>query len=383
MKILFVVARPIEINTSASIRNRAVIEGLVELGHEVHVVTTNPDKNHNNYDQQLFRNSIRTTYFPVGGVSNFSSKIRGKRFLEPLRVIAYNIVKKFEIYDTLKPWIDNVKDLDINDESYDAVISSSDPKSSHLFVLELFNQKKINKTKWYQIWGDPMTIDITSQNKILVPKIKAEEDRLLSRANKVFYVSPLTLEAQKQLFSKYAYKMNCIPIPYVEKVIYEEIKKSEITVAYCGDYNSHVRNIMPLYNSVRKGGYAVSICGASDINLMSTEKISVKPRIGFKEVKEIEKNSDVLVHLSNRSGTQIPGKIYQYSGTNKHILFILDGEKTLIKGAFIRYNRFIFCDNTEESITNALKEIESGKYDDLKYPVKDFESINVASMILE
>ena len=45
MKILYVVSRPLEINTSASIRNRATIEGLVELGHNVNIITTEPDEN--------------------------------------------------------------------------------------------------------------------------------------------------------------------------------------------------------------------------------------------------------------------------------------------------------------------------------------------------
>ena len=46
MKILYVVSRPLEINTSASIRNRATIEGLVELGHNVNIITTEPDEKH-------------------------------------------------------------------------------------------------------------------------------------------------------------------------------------------------------------------------------------------------------------------------------------------------------------------------------------------------
>ena len=46
MKILYVVSRPLEINTSASIRNRATILGLVENGHTVDLFTTEPDRNH-------------------------------------------------------------------------------------------------------------------------------------------------------------------------------------------------------------------------------------------------------------------------------------------------------------------------------------------------
>ena len=58
MKILYVVSRPLEINSSSSISNRAIIGGLLELGHEVDLVTTQPDKNHINYDNSILDDKI-------------------------------------------------------------------------------------------------------------------------------------------------------------------------------------------------------------------------------------------------------------------------------------------------------------------------------------
>ena len=53
MRILYVVSRPLEINTSASVRNHATISGLIQNGHQVTLVSASPDKNHEAYDPTL------------------------------------------------------------------------------------------------------------------------------------------------------------------------------------------------------------------------------------------------------------------------------------------------------------------------------------------
>ena len=80
MKIIYVVSRPLEINTSASIRNRATIEGLVELGHSVNIITTKPDPKHINYDSSINSPNIETTYLKLGGVQTVAKVGRRFRF---------------------------------------------------------------------------------------------------------------------------------------------------------------------------------------------------------------------------------------------------------------------------------------------------------------
>lgn len=62
MNILYVVSRPLEINTSASVRNRATINGLIELGHNVTIMTSSPDVNHDAYDSSLSVLGAKTVY---------------------------------------------------------------------------------------------------------------------------------------------------------------------------------------------------------------------------------------------------------------------------------------------------------------------------------
>ena len=58
-------------------------------------------------------------------------------------------------------------------------------------------------------------------------------------------------------------------------------------------------------------------------------------------------------------------------------------EKRLIKEYYSKYNRFIFCENTVESITKAISNIESGSFGDVKNEaIDDFMSEKVAKQLL-
>lgn len=385
MRILYVVSRPLEINTSSSIRNRATIEGLLELGHSVDLITTEVDKNHSNFDGTISNKSLNVKYLKLDGVQKYAKFGRRYKLLKPLKKLAGMLISKFEIYDNLKKIVDYSLKIDITDGMYDLIISSSDPKSSHLFVSKIFENARIKNTPWIQIWGDPFLSDITKSNKLLNSKIKKEEIRLLKYANKVIYVSNLTLKEQKKIYSFYAMKMFHEPIPYIEKEIYpvDDNHKKSLTFLYCGEYLSNVRNIKPLYESIKATNHKLIICGSSDLKLESTDQIKVYPRVSYEKTKELEKECDVLVHLSNLKGSQIPGKIYQYSGTNKLILFILDGEIEALINTFCKYERYIFCSNNIADINTEIMQISKGIYDDTKFVVEDFEPQKIANKIIK
>ena len=99
------------------------------------------------------------------------------------------------------------------------------------------------------------------------------------------------------------------------------------------------------------------LCGGSSKPLQNTASVQVRGRVPYDVTREVENNADILVFVANRTGGQIPGKIYQYAGTNKPILFILDGDAQTLKEQFEKYGRFIFVDNTCESIERGIREI--------------------------
>lgn len=385
MRIAYVVSRPLEINTSSSIRNRATIEGLLQMGHNVDLVTTQPDKNHANYDNSVLNKNIRISYLKLGGIQNVSKVARKFKIVKPFRNIVYGFMSKFDIYDNLKGIVNYSLKIGITDDKYDLIISSSDPKSSHLFISKMYEKQVLKNTPWIQIWGDPFLSDITRKNKLLDSKIKKEENRLLKHATKVIYVSNLTLKEQQEIYPEYANKMFYQPIPYVKKEVYPSIdlKKQCLTFLYCGDYSSKIRNIKPLYDAIKKTNHNLIVCGSSDVKLESTERIKIYPRVSFEKTKEFESKCDVLVHLSNLKGTQVPGKIYQYSGTNKLILFILDGETQALSETFRKYERYIFCQNNRDDIRREVEKINKGIYVNTKFVVDDFEPKKVANRIIK
>lgn len=385
MRILYVVSRPLEINSSASIRNINTINELAKEGHYVDVITSQYDINHKNYSKVELHNNVDVEYLNVSGIKKAASITNKYKKFNKIKVYIYKLLKKNEVYDNLKCIINKIPNLDFSKKEYDLVISSADPKSSHLFVYELFRQNKLIDIPWIQIWGDPFLSDITRTSNKINSKIFREESKLLERANKILYLSEMTVEDQKSLYPKYSNKMGFMPRPYQNELIYNNTFDEEadnLLIVYCGDYNSNVRNIKPLYNAIKNTKHKLIICGATDIKLEECNNIEIHERVPYQKVLEYEAKADILVHVSNLKGTQIPGKIYHYSSTNKPILFILDGEKDKIKKVFEKYNRYEFCINEEESIINATTKIKNKKTKVVNEPVKEFKGCNVVKNLL-
>lgn len=128
------------------------------------------------------------------------------------------------------------------------------------------------------------------------------------------------------------------------------------------------------------------IYGNSDLTLQSTNEITIKPRVSLNVLAETENQTNVLVFLCNLKGGQIPGKLYQYSGTNRKILFILDGtdeEKAIIRQEFEKYKRYFFCENTKDSISETItKIINDSDVDIQNYIVEEFSPKNTMDRIL-
>lgn len=353
MNILFIVLRSIEINSSTSIWNNAVINGLIENGHLVDVLTLPADKNHSNYDQSLTNKNCNIIEIRTSSVQRIANIARKNKVTNMLRGVAYHLRKKFQVYDIGSSYINTINNIELEDQKYDLIITSSDPKSSHLFGLE-YKSKRNEKIPWIQLWSDPFLGDITSNSSWNKRKIEKEEAKLLKRATKIVYISRLLRNDRACLYPECAKKMFFYPIPFLESRVGKSKKSEVLTFVYCGDYFSKVRDIRPLYNAIKETKHRLIICGDSDVKLKETPNIKIFPRVSYQKVMQIENKADVLVHLSNLSGIQIPGKIYQYSGTEKNILFILDGNVNKIKEEFGQYNRYVFSLNKESNLLDTL-----------------------------
>lgn len=393
MKILVINGDCIQTNTSANLCHIAYLNGLVDAGHDVTLLSADGKdyllddsiviptgiKQYTYYGVSLYEKmSLKKNKVQDGTVDIFASKSQ-KNTKVALKNRLVSRAKKtflasYGVHGIYARFVRVAKKFKSN-EDFDYVISISTPVTSHLLAYKLLKSKHIKAKQWIQIWEDPWFTDAYGFNG--KDKIYKEEQRLLSFAEKVCYVSPLTLENQKKIFPEYADKMYWQPLPYYYKnEPSSDIVQYKNTYGYFGYYFPASRDLAPFYRVAKNCGIEVNICGSPSNLFVPTENIHIHPRLPLEKLRPIEDKTNILIFLCNRKGGQIPGKIYQYSATNKTILFILDGtdeEKEVLKAYFEKFNRYVFCENTVEDITRAIKDIESGNIGEvINEPVEDF-----------
>lgn len=385
MNILYVTALPIEVNNSSQLRNIALVRGLIENGCDVTILCA---------DKSFALSSTYSDSFPVG-VSGAKVVCINKQNPATNIIYATNsnyaiivnrlraLYRKVSIYKGAGLIIKEVKRIKLDQNNYDSIISSSDPKASHEIVRNLLSRNVVQTRSWIQYWGDPLLMDITDNTCLPRWYKKRIEFNILKRADKIIYVSPFTRDLQIKTFATFADKMTFLPPAYIEAKIYLPSNNKKITLGYYGSYSSTVRNIMPLYKAINMSTrYKLIIAGNSDLSLSNTGMIQIYSRLNRNEIDALTSKSDMLVCILNKHGTQIPGKIYDYASTNKPIIIIIDGDNMLeMEAYFKQFNRFVICENTEESILEAVSSIE--KYKTEYEPSPYFSAKIIAKQVIE
>ena len=274
MKILYITSTPLEYNSSANMRNIAIIKGLQQLGNEVSSLSSEAVNSSIYSDDISGIINLKSRYWlKLGAIqSNITNNINQRNnFKKIIKNRIYKIYTKFSIYDPKKTLVSKVS-KDFIKEKFDLIISSSDPKSSHLIAEKLIELNPNITKKWIQYCGDPFVGHINKNSIIPANVIKREEKRLIGLCDEVVYVSPFTLEQQQKNYPEYKDKMKFVPIPYIEEKIFTTGSNSKVTLGYFGDYKSSDRNIKPLYETIIKNNDCyLNICGNSDIKLEEKE----------------------------------------------------------------------------------------------------------------
>lgn len=414
MKVLYITAACLTKNTSANMSHNGFVKGLIDCGCKVDVIMSKDSWGEEDkvlpkwkevcyyefasesFSERLRKNG-RQIMVPATLVSNDHCSVvgddglSGEKFLhkvygqlrELLKTVFYFIVHQDQLYPLEYTMFSTVMKFKSETE-YDLVISNSSPAASHKVAELLIRKKRVRCKRWVQIWEDPWFYDLYGGKSI---EIRDEEHRLLLVASEVYYVSPLTMMYQMKYFSDCAEKMKVVPLPFFQFSMNKENNNNakELVFGYFGDYYSCTRNLQPFYDALCETGCTGYIYGDSDVNLKSTNDIIVSNRVTLDILAEVQEKTNVLVHLCNLRGGQIPGKIYHYSATNKKILFILDGtneEKDMLYHFFSQYNRYYFCNNTESDILNTMNrmKIDTSVSNDI---VKEFEPKNVVKQIID
>ena len=409
MKVLYVTGACLFRNTSANMSHNAYVRGLIENGVDLDIIMASDSWGESD---SKFRKQTGARYFIYNSVSipdRIRLRSRGlinsqgsgrsnsagtadkagltrkssvkTRLRRTFKRFFYSLFRPDPIYPLNKTWLKKARSFR-SDVEYDLVVSNSSPAAGHRLVADLLARKHIKASRWVQIWEDPWYYDLYGNHS---DAILEEEHNLLREAREVLYVSPLTLHYQKMYFPDCADKMGVIPLPAF--LIGNQDRKplsSPVSFGYFGDYYSHTRNLSPFYEALKDTGSVGFIYGDSDLKLPSTSLVTVSPRVTLDVLEKVQDKTDVLVHLSNLGGGQIPGKIYHYSVTKKPILFILDGteeEKSVLKDHFSQFGRYVFCDNTLDDIVKAMSLI-GGSADYVCTPVSAFTPLNVVGQFL-
>lgn len=387
MQILFIMMTPLHSNTSAIMRMSGIIKGASLNGHTCDLITlqgSERDSHYDSFNDELERKHIRNYYkIPMLKVyssfksSNAKTTKKRSRVKMLIRNIALWGLKNFTVYEGSDINAKRIKNIVIDYNAYDQIVSVSDPKSSHKMVLELLKEGKVEGIwdKWIQCWGDPWASDMTRKHGLKLPLVKKEEAKILRLARKIVYTSPFTMEDQKKRYPDCADKMILVNQTVLSEKAADSIAKDK-SLGYFGAYMSNIRNILPLYECCKENGYELSIAGKTDLDLKQTDGIKIYPKLSLAEVNELERKIGIIICLCNRFGTQIPGKIYYDAIAKKPIVIIVDGEhKEEMRKYFEGFQRFIICDNNIKSIKRAIekaqREIDAGAdyvLDDRFYP---------------
>lgn len=357
MNILFVSFEPLNSGSSAATCSKMLVKGLLQTGHEIEVLTIKRNTYKNLPFDDVMVNSCKMNY--LGDYSPRNSEDLHTNTTTTIKSWFIGVLKfiyrKISIYNYSYFYLKDLRQCALSKNHYDIIVSTSDPVTSHIAVRKLLTMG-ITCDKWIQHWGDPLAADINK--RCIWPRsiLRIIEKKILCGCDRVAYVSPFTMESQKQSFPSFQNKMTYV-IPASEFTKIFKISNDPILkVAYLGIYYSSIRNIVPLYSAVKNDErFEMSIAGASDIVLSDCENIRILGQIPHNDAVEIEGNADVIACILNKTGTQIPAKLYYYVCTNKPILVIYENTNEDIVNYLKSFNRFVFSHNDEQAIKDALE----------------------------
>lgn len=325
MKILYVCSLFCQKNSSAAIRNMSLVDGLVKNGNEVRVVTLAVNEAEQN---QLYK-TISCDISFLGETSNTEGISFSQGLIKRFKVfnVLFNKIRPFLFFpDTHKRFIDLFQPENFG--NYDIIVSSSDTKSSHFAALKLkLARPQIN---WIQIWGDPWAEDVTL-DRISKNRIRNKEHYLLNKADKVVYISKITKEHIANKYPMFSAKIEYIPRSYFVPIYNNNIPQTKFRFLYTGVL-SHGRNIGLFFewfstnldvlsNSIDIFG---SISEDMAMNFSKYSNINFKGSVNYEDILEEYRVTDVLLLIGNsKDSTQIPGKLYDYLGTNLPILCVM------------------------------------------------------------
>ncbi len=362
-------------SSSSAIRSRQLIQGLLDLGHTVRSIHAGQVAGY------PFSCPIHRKPFASGPCRCPVGRLYRYLFYRLLRLIA-----RMRPAGIDRALFASVRCALASDATYDVVITASDPASSHQLVSRCRREGTLQDCLWVQHWGDPLANDISRSWLLPQRAVQGIERRLLASADRVVYVSPFTLEQQQRLYPVTASRMSWLPVPAIGPMPNPAPLEIDgpVQIGYFGDYRRINRDVTPLLEAVVQADDCfLHIAGEGDVQIPVCERIVCHPRLPMSRLEPLFASCHVIVCVLNRTGAQIPGKVYHWAESRHHILVTYDTAQAPVARHLERYERFVFCPNTAEDIMITLKDIRAGRYNHLARPCDMLSSKTIARQLLE
>ncbi|MGU8237635.1 hypothetical protein ACV3T9_10340 [Clostridium perfringens] len=402
---------------SGNIRVMNYINYLSELNNSIDVITVDYPKDSIAYDSSLenvFNSKVNLYRIKLSKLhklfltkkSKNNDKKNNKRNNKNLnikKILSSFIKEHMLIPDQYMFWINKAfkksKEL-INKNNYDLVLTIHERPSAHIVGLKI--KQTYPSLKWCGYWSDPWSEDSLRNNRGFIKK-KIEnfyEKKIVENMDKLLFTTEKTKKIYKEKYSIADNKLDIVYRGYNILDYYEASKykgklplleKDKYNIVHLGTIYSELRDLNPLIEAVKilklenKSIYdKLNIIFIGDFIGKDYKEIFDKYRvlkkydaINFKDVIKYIENSECLLLYGNKNSSQVPGKVYEYLGSESPILTILGDEydelekimKPLYKGPIIL--------NEKQQIKNAIINLLNNK--DEKYNRIDiFEWKNVA-----
>lgn len=255
-------------------------------------------------------------------------------------------------------------------DSFDVIVSHS-PSVEPVFYAKAA-RKLFPNARYVQFWSDPyarsnlaMHLPLPFKRRLMA-KI---ENAVLRYPDEIIYGTDTLYQAQSLQFPKRRNKMRPCDVSYN---MFNASGEKKITFSgngkvcgYVGNYFKEIRNIEPCYQAFAEHpelGNLV-LCGSGNASVIPQDNIALVSRCSPAEATAIENGLDVLICVLNVKTAQIPGKVFYQTNSGKPIVVILDGpDWKEIYQYLKKFDRFEFCENNPESISECIKRIQQGEY---------------------
>ncbi|MZQ75528.1 MAG: glycosyltransferase [Peptoclostridium sp.] len=394
MNILFITIYFPPMNNSASIRSLYYVNYLRKLGHNVGVVTCRYNEDHIYHDSALneridgdvriYRESAGYVYSKTyakkgesgdGGRGGASGTARIKGVLK----------KYMAVPDSFVFWQKNaIKKAEelIGAGEYDMVFSMHELPSSHMVAYSI--KKRMPGIRWVAYWSDPWTVQSSERNdQPLLRKLyeRGVEKNVVMEADICLFTSEQTRNMYVDTFGLEPDKTGIVYRGY-DGAYYDKIRglgapegilPDRINIVHTGAIYTQLRDVDPFIDAIRTIKSSspelyerlnIVLLGEIDNikNIQSFEDldiISIRKRAPFEEALRYMIFSNVNILWGNKASSQIPGKVYEYMGTDSCILTILGDELDPLLDIMSEANRGPVVRNDSKEIYRAVMDIAS------------------------